>query len=107
MNDDLFNWEPYNGRAPSQSHSPTSHAAAEAIEPQLGRLQGIVLSFLKNNRDGATDEELCDALHMGPSTLRPRRRELQLKGLVLDSSRIRPFRSGRLWIWHGYEGPKL
>lgn len=42
---------------PSQSHSATSVAAAETMEPSAGTLRAAVLAFLrKRHPDGATDE---------------------------------------------------
>lgn len=93
--DDFF------GQAPFQSHSETSLAAAKQIEPHLGRLQIVVLDFLRQRGAyGATDEEMQEALALNPSTQRPRRIELVAKGLVIDLGPKRKTRSGRLAsIW--------
>lgn len=91
----------YGAHAPAQSHSPTSLAAAASIEPRLGKLQLKVLAYLQATPEGATDEEMQTALAMGSNTQRPRRRELQLAGLLKDSGRTRPLRSGKdaaVWI---------
>jgi hypothetical protein len=91
---------PYGGKAPSQRHSPTSVAAAEAIEPKIGRLHRLVLQALAASRYGETDEDLMRLTGMGGNTLRPRRIELQLWGKVRDSGRTRPVKSGKnatLW----------
>jgi len=86
----------YAGRAPSQSHSPTSQAAGRSIEDQLGRLQRQVLSFIVCcGPHGATDEEIQDRLQMPANTERPRRRELQLGGWISDSGSKRKTRSAR------------
>lgn len=98
---DLFGWakqqakprSPYNGEPPSQAHSPTSIAAAEAIKPVTGRLHKVIVAAL--TIAPATDEELCERTGMGGNTERPRRRELQLAGTVVDSGRTRPTRSGK------------
>lgn len=42
-----------------------------------------------------TDEEIGDALAMGQNTVRPRRRELQLDGVVRDSGERRKTSTGR------------
>ena len=94
---------------PFQRHSATSMAAAAAIEPKAGTLRAAVLTFVRNRgRLGATDEEIQLALHMNGSTERPRRVELQNAGLVIDSTRIRKTRAGRIavvWITpHNQEG---
>lgn len=81
---------------PAQPHSPTSKAAAEAIEPAVGTLQARVLAYIRQcGLCGATDDELQRFLEMDPSTERPRRIELQRKGLIRDSGKTRPTRSGR------------
>lgn len=89
----------FDGRPPAQRHSVTSVLASEEIEPSVGRLQALVLAELKERGPG-TDEELIDRTGLSPNTLRPRRRELQLKGLIRDSGSTRQTRSGRsavLW----------
>ena len=77
-----------------QSHSPTSMAAAVEIAAKAPTLRGQVLRSLRD--DGpATDEQIQQRLGMGANTERPRRRELQKLGLVVDSGRTRPTLSGR------------
>lgn len=92
---------PYQGRAPAQSHSATSLQAAAAIQPRTGPLQAKVLDYLRDHPDGATDEVIGAALAMDGNTLRPRRRELELSGRVVDSGRRGVTRSGRqavVWV---------
>ena len=88
--------------APYQSHSETSRSAARQIKPHLGRLQDMVLTFLRQRGAyGATDEEIQEALALNPSTQRPRRIELVAKGLAIDLGPKRKTRSGRMasvWI---------
>lgn len=87
---------------PAQRHSPTSVLAAEAIEPRVATLRRTVLEYMRGRgEDGATDEEVQDALHMNPSTERPRRVELVMGGFVRDSGRTRKTRSNRsatVWV---------
>ena len=87
---------------PSQRHSPTSRAAAEAIAPTAGTLRAAVLTYLRQRGDeGATDSECQESLGMNPSTQRPRRIELVEAGLVVDSGRVRKTPSGRkavVWV---------
>ena len=82
--------------------SETSQAAAQAIEPHLGKLQRTVYQYFVAQRvAGATDEEIQQFCCMGASTERPRRCELVEKGLIKDSGRTRPTSSGRkatVWI---------
>lgn len=80
---------------PAQGHSPTSRAAAAGVAPRAGTLRAAVLALLKATPGGLTDEEVQDALAMGPSTQRPRRVELVGQGLVRDAGRTRKTRSGR------------
>lgn len=92
---------PYNDSPPAQKHSQTSTEAAEKIRPRVGKLHRLVLDYLAQHPAGATDEQLMDALDLGGNTLRPRRRELQLMGLVADSERTALTRSGRnavVWV---------
>lgn len=86
---------------PAQSHSPTSLEAAQAILPKAGTLRRKVLDYIAAQADGATDQEIQQALGMDPSTERPRRVELQRAGLVCDSGKTRRTASGRnavVWI---------
>lgn len=88
----------YAGRVPAQSHSVTSCEAADRIKKHIGPLHERVLAYLRGNP--ATDEEMCDALALGGNTLRPRRRELELNGLIENSGTTRPTKAGRnavLW----------
>jgi hypothetical protein len=91
--------------APYQPHSETSHAAAEAIEPDLATLRGKVLAHLRAcGKDGATDDEMQVALDMNPSTQRPRRIELCNAGWVVPTEQTRTTRGGReACVWKARE----
>lgn len=93
---DLFDYTPapYRGEPPAQAHSPTSIAAAEKIRKAIGPLHKEILKFLTNCM-GATDEEMQFELNMAANTQRPRRRELQLMGRIVDSGKTRRTQSGR------------
>ena len=101
---DLFDPVPaahFNGKPPSQAHSETSKEAAAKIEIAASTLRAQVFNHLRGEEGGATDDEMQVSLAMNPSTQRPRRRELQLKGLVVDSGKKRKTRSNRqavVWI---------
>ena len=97
--------------APYAKTSETSKAAAASIEPQIGRLQSLVLEHIRNAGDvGATDQEIQDALGITVSTQIPRRHELVSKGLIAKGTTIignatvtkkRPTKSGRsaqVWV---------
>lgn len=92
-----------------QSHSPTSIAAARFYAPKAAGARARVFNALVATDDGMTDEELQDALRMNPSTQRPRRIELQRAGLIADSGRTRPTKSGAqavVWVWTGAKYPE-
>lgn len=68
---------------PFQAHSPTSRAAAASVVDDLGRMQRLVLECLRLHPDGLTDEQMQRLLGMNPNTQRPRRVELQRRGLIV------------------------
>ncbi len=93
---DLFG--PYRGEPPSQAHSPTSVAAAASIKKSIGPLHKLILDYLKDRP--STDEEIMTALLLPGNTERPRRRELELMGRIIDSGETRLTRSRRLaTVW--------
>lgn len=81
-------------KAPFVSHSETSRLAAESIEESAATLRGKIYQWLLTNGP-ATDEQIQDLLGMPGNTERPRRRELQSKGLVVDSGQRGLTSSGR------------
>jgi len=94
-----------------QSHSDTSIEAAHHAEPKAASLRSIVLAYIRQQgRDGATDEQIQQAIRMNPSTQRPRRVELVEGGLVVDSGGMRKSASCRnavVWVAaeHAVRGP--
>lgn len=87
--------------APYQPHSETSYEAAKAIQKHMGPLHEKVLAYLRQTPNGATDEQIIDALGLGPSTVRPRRIELTQRNLVQNSGRYALAKSGRratVWV---------
>lgn len=90
----MSQYELFAGSPPHVAHSDTSRAAAEAIAPKISVLHREILDHL-SLVPGATDEEMQHDLFMGPNTQRPRRRELQLMGRIVDSGLRRPTSSGR------------
>ena len=87
---------------PSVNSLVTRRAAAISVRPTAGRLRARVLAFIvSQNEHGASDEEAQLALGMQGNTQRPRRRELQASGLILDSGIVRTTSAGRcatVWI---------
>lgn len=97
MAPDLFDFAArQEAEPPCQRHSDTSRAAAEAIKPKAGTLRARVLAnVVAKGGHGVTDEEGQAALGMNPNTYRPRRRELEQAGKVVDSGLRRPTHAGR------------
>lgn len=91
--------------APYVRGSKTSKKAAGAIQASSAALRVQVLAYLLVREDGATDQEMQQALGMKPSTQRPRRVELVQMGLVRDSGRTRDTESGReATVWEVSRG---
>jgi len=88
--------------APHVAGSETSRQAAEGIEAHVGRLQELVLEYIKGcGPSGATDEQISLGLGLHTDTTRPRRVELRNLGLVRDSGQRRKTSSGRqatVWV---------
>lgn len=87
---------------PAQRHSPTSQAAAKSIKGARQTLQARVLELIRAaGAAGLTDDQVIALTGMNPSTERPRRIELQERGLIKDSGKTRKTRSRRnaiVWI---------
>ncbi len=81
---------------------PTSAAAAAAALPHTATQRRRVLDAIRDaGRDGLTDEEVEDALHLGGNSARPRRKELEEGGLIVDSGERRETSTGRaaiVWV---------
>jgi len=73
----------------------TSIAAAEAIADMAGTLRGRVLEWITWQENGATREEIADALNLKLQTVCGRCNELLKMGLIFDSGRTRLTSSGR------------
>lgn len=83
----------YDGMPPSEPVD-TSVAAAVDVLPHINRQQAMVLNYIRVHGP-ATDDELEVALHLSPSTCRPRRRELVLRYVLRDSGQRRLTRHNR------------
>lgn len=101
----MSDYDLYNGIPPHQSHSETSAAAAGEIKESARSLRFKVYAYIKQRgAKGATDEEIQDALGMQLQTEVPRRRELVMKGLIVDSGIKRLTKSRRraaAWVVSG------
>lgn len=84
---------------PASQPSPTSEEAAARIAPEVTGLRRKVYEYIRA-RGRVTDEDICIALSMNPSTERPRRVELIQAGLIRDSGSVSLTRARRravLW----------
>jgi len=71
---------------PYQAHSEPSHEAAASALPRSAHQREAVLAAIRARGDlGLTDEELQVLLELPGNSERPRRRELQQRGLIRDS----------------------
>lgn len=95
LGDTPYQADRYPQRPGHVAGSPTSQAAADAIDAK--RLTGLRARVYAHilTCGGCTDEQGMAALGMEPNTYRPRRRELELLGYIRDSGRTMLTRSGR------------
>ncbi|MEV8610086.1 hypothetical protein AB0383_19540 [Amycolatopsis sp. NPDC051373] len=77
----------------------TSARAARLVEPRTGTQRARLLDYIVTAPAGVTDFEAERDLRMLPSSLRPRRTELQAGGYVVDSGRTRQHRGSQWSIW--------
>ena len=86
--------------APAQQHSRTSMAAADSLDGDaLNRLQRQVLEVIAAASDGLTDEEIKLRTGMNPSTQRPRRIELERRGLITQAGTRRTSSGRSAVVW--------
>jgi hypothetical protein len=72
--------------SPGHRSVPTSIEAADALAPQLGRLQRLALAAIKSRGAlGLTADELAEALGLDRYSIQPRTSELRRKSLIVDS----------------------
>lgn len=98
----------YGGKPPHQVHSDTSEAAADEIADVALCVRERVYEYIKSQGEhGATDDEIHDFFQIDKNTTAPRRRELQLKGLVIDSGNRRQTKAKRwavVWVAASFAG---
>ncbi|QDU88374.1 hypothetical protein Pla175_17500 [Pirellulimonas nuda] len=76
--------------APPPPRSANSAAAAKAIVPRARSIRGSILAHVRDcGAAGATDQEICAALGIDGSTVRPARLALVRRGLLIDTGRDR------------------
>jgi predicted ArsR family transcriptional regulator len=84
---------------PAQRHSETSRAAAASLGADaLNAMQRRVLEYLETHGP-STDEEIATGLDMNPSTERPRRIELQKRGLVVEAGTRKTVSGRKAVVW--------
>lgn len=77
----------------------TSISAAEAVQPNLGRLQRMVLDAIRaSGAVGATTNEIADRLDIERGSVQPRTSELKLLGAIEDSGVRRRNANGKMAI---------
>jgi N6-adenosine-specific RNA methylase IME4 len=93
---------PYNGRPGFAAGVDTSEEAADAIASEVDRLRATVLELIVNRgKKGHTADEIVSAMGVRHHTGSPRVTELHQMGLIVDSGKRRPTRSGKaaiVWI---------
>lgn len=77
-----------------RDHRDTAKAAAAKALGRSGSARRRVFDLLAVNEHGLTDEQICEALRLNPSTERPRRVELVDAGFVVDTGERRRVASG-------------
>jgi predicted ArsR family transcriptional regulator len=75
----------------------TSIAAAQRVLPRTGSIRKKIYDYLQAT-GGATDEQIEDALHISGNSVRPSRGSLVNDGLVYDTGREHPTKSGNMAI---------
>lgn len=95
----MSEYDLYGGTPPHQMDSDTSEAAAHQIKSSALTQRQRVHQYIKEQGDlGATDNEIQIALDMISNTEQPRRRELVLKGQIMDSGHRRKTKAGRMAV---------
>ena len=96
MNDLFSRPHAYEGK------TDTSRAAAAAVRPITGESRLAVYHFIEDCGSwGATLEEIQQGTGMKDNTVRPRRKELEEMGAVVDSGKRRKNEGGRdviVWV---------
>ena len=92
---------------PPHNGTDASKLAAETMKPFIGQQRERVLQFIQQcGANGATDEEIQDALKMRGDSERPRRNRLVEWGRIRDSGNLRKTRSGRpATVWVANDSP--
>lgn len=94
--------------APGHRGVSTSIEAADAMASKLGRLQHLVLGFIRDQGlRGATADECAAGLSLDRCSVQPRTSELRRKRLILDSEQRRRNETGKraiVWVTPEHKG---
>ena len=86
----------FGGLPPHQKTSRTSRLAAIAARKTFQSVLNRVFAFYKSQGEiGATNDEVSFSLGIPIQTICARKRELELKGLIVPANRMRKTRRGR------------
>ena len=93
--------------APFARKSPTSRAAAKRAEAKAPSYRAHILGFMvAKGTQGATNDEIAEALDIAIQAVCPRMHELRADGLVIESAQTRITRSGRqARVWLHWDQP--
>ena len=80
---------PHNG-------TPTSKAAAEQKTDAASDRTKMLAAYRAAGAMGLTDDEMRITTNLNPDSIRPRRGELIRAGKVMETTKTRPTRTGRL-----------
>jgi hypothetical protein len=85
--------------APGHRGVDTSVDAAEAVQPELGRLQRLVRDAIEAaGQFGATTNEIAIRLNIDRGSVQPRTSELRVFGVIEDSGGRRRNANGKMAI---------
>ena len=92
----MIQYDLYDGVPPHIKDCETSENAAILAIPKVQTQQNLVLNFFRKVKEhGATTDEICAALELPVQTICPRKRELEIKGLIVYANKQRKTRAGR------------
>jgi len=94
---------------PPHNGTDASKLTAETMQPFIGLQRERVLQFIQQcGPNGATDEEIQDALKIRGDSERPHRKRLVEWRRIRDSGNLRMTHSGRpATVWIAAESPAL
>lgn len=108
MPDDQLNFP--DSTMTGRDHPQTSFDAAGRALPKSGTQRRAVYQYIVwSGWHGVSDDDLAEGLSLSPNSVRPRRKELQQAGLIVDSGRRARNRGGNpviLWVTADLGSPR-